>query len=188
MYKIDQTSCFLKREECTLPPLFLEFSISMRNTLRLQSRSTSRTLAPVKSRLDLTENVRWSESGPEPKPCAIAQENGQTWQNSRVLSTSELPCTGGHGALKSSPERKTMCYSPWKRPEMTKFTSFVDFQITVYRGSRAVEIVSRAKTVCYSPWKRPEMMKFTSIVHFQITVYRGSRGVQIVPGMKNRVL
>ena len=66
--------------------------------------------------------------------------------------------------------------------------SFVDFQITVYRGSRAVEIVPGSKTVCYSPRKRPEMMKFTSFIDFRITVYRGSRTVEIVPGAKNRVL
>ena len=32
-----------------------------------------------------------------------------------------------------------------------KIHEFVDFQITVYWGSRAVEIVPIAKTVCYSP-------------------------------------
>ena len=79
------------------------------------------------------------------KQDAIVPENGQKWQNSRVLSTSKLPCTGGHGQLKSSVEPKTVRYSPWKRPEMTKFTSFADFQITVYRGSRAVEIVPGTK-------------------------------------------
>ena len=71
---------------------------------------------------------------------------------------------------------------------MMKFTSFLDFGITVYRGSRAVEIVPEAKTVCYIPRKRPEMTKFTSFVDFQITVYRGSRAVEIVLGAKNHVL
>ena len=47
--------------------------------------------------------------------------------------------------MKSSPEPKSMRYSPRKRPEMTKFTGFADFQITVYRGSRVVEIVLGAK-------------------------------------------
>ena len=70
---------------------------------------------------------------------------------------------------------------------MTKFTSFVDFQITVYRGSRAVEIVPGAKTLRNRPLKRPEIIKFTSFVDFQITVYRGSRAVDIVPGAKSRV-
>ena len=81
-----------------------------------------------------------------------------------------------------------MRYSPLKRPEMTKFASFGDFQITVYRGSRAVEIVPGAKTMHYSRLKRLEMTKFTSFGDFQITVYRGSRAVEIVPGAKNRVL
>ena len=80
-----------------------------------------------------------------------------------------------------------MCYSPLKRPEMTKFTSFGDFQIIVYRGSRAVEIVPGAKTMRYSPLKRPEMIKFTSFGDFQITVYQGSRAVEIVPGAKSSV-
>ena len=57
---------------------------------------------------------------------------------------------------------------------MTKFASFVEFQIIVYRGSRAIEIVPEPKTVCYSPRKRPEMTKFMSFVDFQITMYRGS--------------
>ena len=48
-------------------------------------------------------------------------------------------------AVEIVPGAKTMCYSPLKRPEMTKFTSFGDFQIIVYRGSRAVEIVPGAK-------------------------------------------
>ena len=64
----------------------------------------------------------------------------------------------------------------------------MDFGITVYRGSLAVEIVRGAKTVCYNPRKRPEMTKFTSFIDFLITVYRGSRAVEIVPGTKNRVL
>ena len=64
-----------------------------------------------------------------------------------------------------------------KTPEMTKFTSFVDFQITVCRGSRAVKSSPEPKTVCYSPLKRPEMTKLTSFVDFQITVYQGSRAV-----------
>ena len=64
---------------------------------------------------------------------------------------------------------------------MTKFTSFVDFQITVYRASRVVEIGPGAKTMRYSPRKRPEMTKITSFVDLQITGYRGSRAVEIVP-------
>ena len=70
---------------------------------------------------------------------------------------------------------------------MTKFTSFVDIQITVYRGSWAVEIVPGTKTVRYGPLKWQEMTKFTSFVDFQITVYRASRAVKIVPGAKKTV-
>ena len=61
-----------------------------------------------------------SKRPPSQKPCAIAHENGQKLQNSRVLSTSKLSCSRGHGPLKSSPEPKTVCYSPQKRPKMTK--------------------------------------------------------------------
>ena len=71
---------------------------------------------------------------------------------------------------------------------MTKFTSFVDFQITVYRGHGPYKSSPEPKTVCYSPRKRPEMTKLTRFVDLQITVYRGSRVVEIVPGAKNRVL
>ena len=67
---------------------------------------------------------------------------------------------------------------------MTKFTSFVDFQITVYRGSRAVKSSPEPKTVCYSPRKRPEMTKFMSFVDFQITMYQGSWAIEMVPGAK----
>ena len=72
---------------------------------------------------------RWNHPRSQ-KPCTIADESGQKWQNSRVLSTSSLPSTGGHGPLKSSPEPKTVCYSSWKRPEMTKFTSLVGAEHT----------------------------------------------------------
>ena len=71
---------------------------------------------------------------------------------------------------------------------MIKSMSFVDFQITAYRVSKAVEIVPGAKTMCYSPLKRPEMAKFTSFGDFQITVYQGSRIVEIVPEAKHSAL
>ena len=71
---------------------------------------------------------------------------------------------------------------------MTKFMSCVDLQITMYKGSWAVEMVPGAKTTRYSPRKRPEMIKSTSFVDFQITTYRGSKAVEIVPGAKTRVL
>ena len=66
-----------------------------------------------------------------------------------------------------------------------KFTSFVDFQITMYRGSRAVEIVPGAKNCVLSPMKTARNDKFTRFVDIQITVYRGSWAVEIVPGVKN---
>ena len=88
------------------------------------------------------------------KPSAIAHKNGQKWQNSRVLSTSKLLCTEGHGPLKSFPEPKTVRRNPWQRPEMIKFTRFDDFQITVYRGSWAVEIVPGAKNRVLYPMKK----------------------------------
>ena len=136
----------------------------------------------VDFRITFYRGSRAVEIVPETKLCAIAHENGQKWQNSWILSTSKLPCTGCHRPLKFVPEAKTVCYIPWKRPEMTKFMSSVDFQITVYRGSRDVEVVLGAETMRYSPWKRPEMTKFTSFVDFQITVYRGSRAVEVVQG------
>ena len=63
---------------------------------------------------------------------------------------------------------------------MTKLMSFVDFQITMYQGSWAVEMVPGAKTTLYSPRKRPEMIKSTSFVDFQITTYRGSKALKSV--------
>ena len=72
---------------------------------------------------------------------------------------------------------------------MTKSTSFDDVPIFVYRGSRAVEIVSGAKkTMCYSPRKRPEMTKTTSFDDVSIFVYPGAQVVEIVSGAKNYVL
>ena len=71
---------------------------------------------------------------------------------------------------------------------MTEFMSFVDFQITVYRGSRAIKSSPEPKTVCYSPRKWPEMTKFTSFVDFQITVYWGSRAVEIIAEPKQRAM
>ena len=61
-----------------------------------------------------------------------------------------------------------------------KIMSFVDFQITMYQGSWAIEIIPGAKTVRYSPRKRLEMTKFTRFDDFQFIVYRGSRAVEIV--------
>ena len=67
--------------------------------------------------------------------------------NDQINEFSRLPNyrVPGSRAVEIIPEPKTMYYSPWKWKEMAKFTSFVDFQITVYRGLRAVEIVPGAK-------------------------------------------
>ena len=100
------------------------------------------------------------------------------------LSNYRVPGVTGHWN-RTRRQKKNVCYSPRKRSEMTKFMSFADSQITVYRGSQAVEIVPGAKkTVCYSPWKWPEMIKFTSFDDFQITVYRGSRALKSSPESK----
>ena len=78
-----------------------------------------------------------------------------------------------------------MCYSPQKRPEMTKSTSFDDVPIFVYPGSLAVEIVPGAKkTVCYSPRKRPEMTKSTSLDDVPIFVYLGHEQLKSSPEPK----
>ena len=50
-------------------------------------------------------------------------------------------CTGGHEASKSFREPKNVDYSPRKRPEMRKITSFDDAARVVYRGSRGIEIL-----------------------------------------------
>ena len=51
----------------------------------------------------------------------------------------------GSRAVEIIPEAETVCYSPQKRPEMTKSTSFDDAPIFMYPGSRAIEIVPGAK-------------------------------------------
>ena len=50
-------------------------------------------------------------------------------------------CIGGHGALKSSRDPKTVDYSPEKRPEMLEIMSFDDAARVMYRGSRGIEIL-----------------------------------------------
>ena len=49
--------------------------------------------------------------------------------------------TGGHGASKSSRDPKTVDYSPGKRPEMLKITSFDGAARVMYQGSRGIEIL-----------------------------------------------
>ena len=69
-----------------------------------------------------------------------------------------------------------------------KIHEFCRLQITVYQGSRAIQIVPGAKKKCAIAHEMARMTKFTSFVDLQIAVYRGSRVVEIVPGAKNRVL
>ena len=75
-------------------------------------------------------------------------------------------CTGAHGALKSSPDPKTVDYGPRKLSEMPEIASFYDDTRVVYRGSWGVEILRDTKTVDYSPRKRPEMPEITSFYDF----------------------
>ena len=108
---------------------------------------------------------------------------------SRVLTMPLESCTGGHGALKSSRDPKTVDYSPRKRPEMREIMSFDDATRVVYRGVHGAPKSSRnPKTVDYSPRKRPEMLEITSFDDAARLVYRGSRGIEILPGPENHGL
>ena len=71
---------------------------------------------------------------------------------------------------------------------MAETTSFDDFQIAVYRWSRAIEIVSGPQNSVLWPTKMAEMAETTRFDNVQIVVYQGSRSVEIVPGTKNSVL
>ena len=51
------------------------------------------------------------------------------------------PCTGGHGASKSSRHPKNMDYGPRKWPEMLEIMSFDDAARVMYQGSRGIEIL-----------------------------------------------
>ena len=75
---------------------------------------------------------------------------------------------------------------PFKRPEMTKLTSFVDFQNTVYRGSRAVEIIPEDKNSALQPMKMARNDKIHEF--YQIPNYHvpGVTGVEIIPGAKKQ--
>ena len=50
-------------------------------------------------------------------------------------------CTGGSRGIEILPDPKTVDYSPRKRLEMPKITSFDDVAIVVYRGSWGIEIL-----------------------------------------------
>ena len=147
---------------------------------------TSFFMIPQKSCDEVPDhlNPRWTA-----KPCAIAHENGQKCPKSRVFTMPIESCTGGHGALKSSGDPKTLDYSPRKRPDKPQIASFYDATRVVYRGSRGFEIfpgpkncgrgpgpfksTSNPKTVCYSPRKRLEMPKVASFYDATRVVYRG---------------
>ena len=77
------------------------------------------------------------------KPWTIAQENGQKFPKSRVLTMPLESYTGGHGSSKSSRDPKNVDYSPQKRPEMLEVMSFDDAARVVYRGSWGIEILPR---------------------------------------------
>ena len=69
------------------------------------------TIIKNKLMMKITGGHEPLKSSPEPKKrCAVAHENGQKWQNRRVLTTSQFSCTGGHEPLKSSRiPKKTVC-------------------------------------------------------------------------------
>ena len=78
--------------------------------------------------------------GSRAKTCALKDEK-----------TDEVVMTGdrkGQGSLYRAHCSDVEVCRPWKRPEMTKLMSFDDFQITVYCGSRTVEIVPGVKKKC----------------------------------------
>ena len=59
-----------------------------------------------------------------PKPCAIAHENCEKWPKSRVFYDFVELVLQSPGPFKFSPDPKTVCYTPRKRPEMAEITSF----------------------------------------------------------------
>ena len=50
-------------------------------------------------------------------------------------------CTGGSRGIEILPVPETVDYSPRKRPEMLKITSFDDAATVVYQGSWGIEIL-----------------------------------------------
>ena len=67
--------------------------------------------------------------------CAIAHENDQKWPKLSVLYDFMKIVLRGHGPFKSTPDPKTVCYSPRKRPEMAEITSLLRFMKLVLGGS-----------------------------------------------------
>ena len=77
----------------------------------------------------------------------------KTARNDKIHEFCRLPNYHVPGVTGRSnhPRRQKQCAIAMKTARNEKFTSFIDFQINVYRGSRAVEIVPGAKTMRYSP-------------------------------------
>ena len=80
------------------------------------------------------------------KPWNIAHENDHKCLKARVLTMRLESCTGGHWASKSYRDPKTVEYSPRKRPEMPKITSFDDAASVVCRGHGASKSSRTQKT------------------------------------------
>ena len=157
----------------TFPRLSFEFLVGLQGMVKTTTSSSATTNYRLKRkravrcgraprprlwrepRLNSSEHVVSTHGGGVSVLGDAAFDNGFPRSNlchhSRVGTSNARMQPSGWGSLrrgeplKSSPKPKTVCYSPWKRPEMTKFTSFDDLQITVYRGSRAVEIVPKPK-------------------------------------------
>ena len=129
-------------------------------------------------------NRPWSQ-----KKCATAHENGQKWQNSRVLSTSKFPCTG--------------VTSRWNHPRKQKPCAIAHENGQKWQKSRvlstsklpcrcAVEIVPGVKTVCQKQcaiahengqkWQNSQVFMTSKLP------CTGGHDVEISPETKNRVL
>ena len=90
-------------------------------------------------------------------------------------------CIVGHRASKSSRDQKVVDYSPRKRPEMPKITSFDDAARVMYGGHRASKSSRDPKVVDYSLRKRPEMseiMSFDDALACTVTGHRNPPGTQ----------
>ena len=119
------------------------------------------------------------------KLCAIAHENGQKWPNRWFWWRPNFRLPGGLEPLKSSPEpKKTVCYSPRKRPEMTKSMILATSQFSCTRGHEPLKSSPEPKTMCYDPWKRLEMTKSMSFDDVPIFVYRGHETSKSPPDPK----
>ena len=96
--------------------------------------------------------------------------------------------TMGHRVSKFSRDPKIMDYSPRKRPEMPKITSFDAAARVMYGDHRASKSSRDPKIMNYSLRKRPEMPEIMSFDDAARVKYRGSQGIEILPGPKNCAL